>query len=175
MKKKKYFPYVSDRPSKKFDIITNDNKKVYFGQTGYEHFTEGHLDDSRKWDYISRHRRNENWSDPNTAGFWIPCVHPSQAGVGDWSWSVFYVSSLSSPSAFSSAFSLLRPLPPSLPSLPPLHPSLQKIYSGRSVAAHCSLLRPTTVDGAWAARRAPGRCGCAVTSLPQRDCEGAVY
>jgi uncharacterized protein YbdZ (MbtH family) len=25
--KKKYFPYPSDRPSKKFYIITNDNKK----------------------------------------------------------------------------------------------------------------------------------------------------
>jgi hypothetical protein len=67
--KKKYFPYPSDRPAKKFYIITNDNKKVYFGQTGYEHFTEGHLDERRKWAYISRHRRNENWSNPDTAGF----------------------------------------------------------------------------------------------------------
>ena len=33
MEFKKYFPYVSiDRPSKKFFIITNDNKKIYFGQ-----------------------------------------------------------------------------------------------------------------------------------------------
>jgi hypothetical protein len=48
MERKKYFPYVStDRPSKKFYIITNDNKKVYFGQTGYDHFTEGHLDERR--------------------------------------------------------------------------------------------------------------------------------
>ena len=70
MEKKKYFPYPSDRPAKKFYIITNDNKKIYFGQTGYDHFTEGHLDERRKWAYISRHRRNENWSDPNTAVFW---------------------------------------------------------------------------------------------------------
>ncbi len=56
MELKKYFPYPSDRPAKKFYIITNDNKKVYFGQTGYEHFTEGHLDERRKWAYISRHR-----------------------------------------------------------------------------------------------------------------------
>ena len=28
---KKYYPYKSDRPTKKFYIITNDNKKVYFG------------------------------------------------------------------------------------------------------------------------------------------------
>ena len=27
MELKKYFPYVSDRPAKKFYIITNDNKK----------------------------------------------------------------------------------------------------------------------------------------------------
>ena len=68
--RKKYYPYKSDRPSKKFFIITNDNKKVYFGASGDDHFTEGHLDERRKWVYISRHRRNENWSDPNTAGFW---------------------------------------------------------------------------------------------------------
>ena len=43
MEFKKYFPYVSDRPAKKFYIITNDNKKVYFGQTAYDHFTEGHF------------------------------------------------------------------------------------------------------------------------------------
>jgi hypothetical protein len=70
MEKKKYFPYVSDRPSKKFYIINNDNKKVYFGQTGYEHYTEGHLDERRKWAYISRHRTSEDWGNPNTAGYW---------------------------------------------------------------------------------------------------------
>ena len=73
MEFKKYFPYVSiDRPSKKFFIITNDNKKIYFGDSNFQHFTgpEGHGDERRKWAYISRHRRGENWSDPNTAGFW---------------------------------------------------------------------------------------------------------
>ena len=31
MEKKKYFPYVStDRPSKKFYIITNDNKSLFW-------------------------------------------------------------------------------------------------------------------------------------------------
>ena len=73
MEKKKYFPYVStDRPSKKFYIITNDNKKVYFGQSPYEHFTgpEGHGDERRRLNYISRHRKNEDWGDPNTAGYW---------------------------------------------------------------------------------------------------------
>ena len=67
---KKYHPYKSDKAGKKFYIITNDNKKIYFGATGYEHYTEGHLDERRKWSYISRHRKNENWRDPDTAGFW---------------------------------------------------------------------------------------------------------
>ena len=70
MELKKYYPYKSDRPTKKFYIITNDNTKVYFGQSSYEHFTSGHLDERRKLAYISRHRKNEDWGDPNTAGFW---------------------------------------------------------------------------------------------------------
>ena len=52
MEFKKYFPYPSDRPAKKFFIITNDNKKVYFGASGYEHFTEGHLDERPVCVYI---------------------------------------------------------------------------------------------------------------------------
>ena len=50
--RKKYYPFKSDKPIKKFYIITNDNKKVYFGASGYEHFTEGHLDERRKLVYI---------------------------------------------------------------------------------------------------------------------------
>ena len=37
----KYYPYKSDKPNKKYYIITNDNKKVYFGQATtrvVEHF-----------------------------------------------------------------------------------------------------------------------------------------
>jgi hypothetical protein len=68
--KKNYYPFKSDRPTKKFYIITNDNKKVYFGASGYEHYTSGHLDERRKFAYISRHRKNEDWGDPNTAGYW---------------------------------------------------------------------------------------------------------
>ena len=30
----KYYPYKSDKPNKKYYIITNDNKNVYFGQAG---------------------------------------------------------------------------------------------------------------------------------------------
>ena len=31
----KYHPYKSDKPDKKYYIITNDNKKVYFGSSNY--------------------------------------------------------------------------------------------------------------------------------------------
>ena len=30
----KYHPYKSDKPNKKYFIITNNNKKVYFGASG---------------------------------------------------------------------------------------------------------------------------------------------
>ena len=65
-----YFPYKSDKPSKKFFIITSTGKKVYFGAVGYQHYTEGHLDEKRKNAYFLRHKKKENWNDPNTAGFW---------------------------------------------------------------------------------------------------------
>jgi len=67
----KYYPYKSDKPNKKYYIITNDNKKVYFGAAGYEHFSSGHKDEERKLRYIKRHN-NENWSKSgiNSAGFW---------------------------------------------------------------------------------------------------------
>ena len=68
--KKKYYPYKSDRPTKKFYIITNDNRKVYFGMHPSQHYTEGHLDERRKLSYISRHRKNEDWGDPNTPAYW---------------------------------------------------------------------------------------------------------
>lgn len=68
---KLYFPYKSDKPDKKFFIITNTGKRVYFGATGYEHYTQGHLDIKRRNAYIKRHmRNNENWNNPNTSGWW---------------------------------------------------------------------------------------------------------
>jgi hypothetical protein len=42
-----YYPYKSDRPNKKYYIMTNDNKKVYFGAAGYSNFTI-HKDEARK-------------------------------------------------------------------------------------------------------------------------------
>lgn len=70
MKYKTYFPYISDKPSKKFFIITNEGKRIYFGASNYEHYTEGHLDIKRRDNYLNRHKKNENWNNPNSAGYW---------------------------------------------------------------------------------------------------------
>ena len=65
-----YYPYPANDGKHKYYIITKTGKKVYFGAVGYEHYTDGHLDEKRKQAYIRRHRKNENWDNPNTAGFW---------------------------------------------------------------------------------------------------------
>jgi hypothetical protein len=52
----KYYPYKSDKPNKKYYIITNDNKKVYFGQVSASDFTI-HKDEARKQRYIDRHKK----------------------------------------------------------------------------------------------------------------------
>jgi hypothetical protein len=68
---KTYYPYKSDKPNKKFYIITSDNKKVYFGAAGMSDMTI-HKNEERKLRYIKRHQKNENWTKTgiNTAGFW---------------------------------------------------------------------------------------------------------
>ena len=67
----KYYPYKSDKPNKKYFIITKNNKKVYFGQAGASDFTI-HKDEARKQRYINRHKNNEVWSKSgiDTAEFW---------------------------------------------------------------------------------------------------------
>ena len=45
-----YYAYKSDKPEKKYFIITNTGKKVYFGQTGAEDFTI-HMDEKRREAY----------------------------------------------------------------------------------------------------------------------------
>ena len=66
----KYYPYVSDVPNKKFYIITNNYRRLYFGDSRYEHFTEGHLNEIRRKAYMNRHKKNENWNNIDSAGFW---------------------------------------------------------------------------------------------------------
>ena len=51
-----YFPYKSDKPDKKYYIITKTEKKVYFGQASASDFTK-HKDEERKQRYIQRHEK----------------------------------------------------------------------------------------------------------------------
>ena len=66
-----YYPYKSDRPEKKYYIITKSEKKIYSGQASASDFTI-HKDEERKQRYILRHQKNEDWgkSGIDTAGFW---------------------------------------------------------------------------------------------------------
>lgn len=68
-----YYPYPSDRPEKKYYIITNQGKKVYFGQAGASDMTQ-HKNEARKQRYIQRHIQREghlwNKSGINSPSFW---------------------------------------------------------------------------------------------------------
>jgi hypothetical protein len=66
----KYKPIKSDKPDKKYYIITKDNKKIYFGDSRYQHFTNGHLDWDRRQRYQDRHKKNEDWNNPDTRAYW---------------------------------------------------------------------------------------------------------
>ena len=65
-----YFPYPSTDSTHKYFIITSTGRKVHFGKKGFEHFTEGHLDEERKQRYLNRHKKRERWDDFDTAGYW---------------------------------------------------------------------------------------------------------
>jgi len=72
----------SHRPDKKYDAIIDGKKTVSFGAKGYSDFTQ-HKDAERKQRYIDRHKRNENWDDPKTAGFysrWLLWEKPTLTG-----------------------------------------------------------------------------------------------
>ena len=64
-----YYPYKSDKPEKKYFIVTSTGKRIYFGASGYKDFTQ-HGDEERKKRYLERHRSREDWTDKDTAGFW---------------------------------------------------------------------------------------------------------
>ena len=53
---------------KKYDAIIDGKKTIHFGAKGYSDMTT-HKDEERKGRYISRHKKNENWKDPKTGGF----------------------------------------------------------------------------------------------------------
>ena len=66
-----YRLYTSTRLGKKFMVITPSGKVVHFGAKGYSDFTK-HKNEERKQRYISRHQKNETWTQKGleTAGFW---------------------------------------------------------------------------------------------------------
>lgn len=62
----------STSKTKKLKAIFYDKDKkkiktIQFGAKGYSDYTI-HKDDERKKRYIDRHKKNENWNDPMTAG-----------------------------------------------------------------------------------------------------------
>jgi hypothetical protein len=50
-------------------VGANRTKTVYFGDNRYEDYTMHH-DPARKQRYLNRHRAREDFSNPETAGFW---------------------------------------------------------------------------------------------------------
>jgi hypothetical protein len=61
----------SPKITKKYLIITPDNKHIHFGAKGYNDYLITN-DNQKKELYIKRHKSRENWtkSGINTAGFW---------------------------------------------------------------------------------------------------------
>lgn len=61
----------SDRPEKRMKAVFSDDgkkvKTVHFGLKGGSTYID-HKDDKKKDAYIARHKVNENWNDPMTAG-----------------------------------------------------------------------------------------------------------
>jgi len=63
-----YYLKPSTRKDKKYMVIT-PNKIIHFGSKGMSDFTI-HKDIERKMRYENRHKKRENWNDPDSAGFW---------------------------------------------------------------------------------------------------------
>lgn len=63
----------SKKKDKKFDAIVDGKKTISFGQKNASDYTQ-HKDIDRKQRYLNRHKKNENWNDPKTAGFYATHV-----------------------------------------------------------------------------------------------------
>jgi hypothetical protein len=60
----------SDKSDKKYDAVFEKDgrtKTISFGASGMSDFTKNH-DEDRKNRYLNRHRNNENWNKPDSAG-----------------------------------------------------------------------------------------------------------
>ena len=59
----------SNKQDKKYMAIIDDKKTVHFGAAGMSDYTK-HKDKERKERYLARHKNNEQWHKPLTAGFY---------------------------------------------------------------------------------------------------------
>ena len=59
----------SNRKDKKFKAVIDDKKTIHFGAAGYTDYTINKSNDTKD-SYINRHKKNEDWSNYRTAGFY---------------------------------------------------------------------------------------------------------
>jgi hypothetical protein len=61
--------YLVDSPikNKKWRAVFKNGTHTDFGHIAYEDFTDG-IPEVRKTRYLNRHKKNENWNDPYSAG-----------------------------------------------------------------------------------------------------------
>jgi hypothetical protein len=57
----------SNKKGKKFMATFDDKKTIHFGSAGMSDYTK-HKDPKRKQLYLNRHRKREDWTNPQTAG-----------------------------------------------------------------------------------------------------------
>jgi len=75
----------SKNKNKKFDAIIDNKKKISFGAKGMSDYTLHSPDerDQRKKNYINRHKKNENWNDYMSAGFYSKHVLWNKPTIGE--------------------------------------------------------------------------------------------
>lgn len=57
----------SNRLNKRYMAIFSNGKKIHFGLKGGSTFIDHH-DILKRFNYLKRHEKNEDWNDPYTAG-----------------------------------------------------------------------------------------------------------
>jgi len=66
----KFELFHSTQAGKKYKAVFTDgtkHKTIHFGASGYQDLTQ-HKNLERKTAYLSRHKSNESWNNPQTAG-----------------------------------------------------------------------------------------------------------
>jgi hypothetical protein len=58
---------TSPNPLKKYRAVFTDGKKIDFGSRGMDDYTKTQ-DKEQRARYLTRHRENESWNNPKTAG-----------------------------------------------------------------------------------------------------------